>query len=398
MGRIPFYFLNATWQVFVIYAVSLAVHRRTPSTSSSTRHVVWVTASILTLLVPLASCFVPLLRSADSIVIITGLPHQMSFPQQNHILSLRNVSVGLSVLYVIGVAVGLGHLIFNALRTWDAVLRSVRIPGNQINDELRELGCPPHCIWQVRCVQTSQSPATFGLRRSVLLLPPWFFELGRTMRLAVLAHELAHVRRHDFAKNVFYQLLLLPIYAHPCARLFRRHLNNTRELVCDQAAASRIGGELAYVESLYTVAKTLQKEKAAAIPLLCPLYDEGTFVARCSTLLHSRDSAGLNEGISVVRSKLTALFLVAMTISAGSYLTLLVAPTMLANIGICAIVHGKGSSVVSRDPHLHVIEWTAHDGSPYAIVSSRARDLGAFDRWQVEQSFHAFHGAKVVTP
>ena len=51
-------------------------------------------------------------------------------------------------------------------------------------------------------------PVTVGLWRPVLLLPATFIENhSRTEFLAAVAHECAHIKRNDFGKNVFYEIV-----------------------------------------------------------------------------------------------------------------------------------------------------------------------------------------------
>ena len=63
-------------------------------------------------------------------------------------------------------------------------------------------------------------------RRGLLLLPPAFLENIAPDDLdAVLAHELAHIQRHDFAKNLLYGLVSLAFRSdemHTLWRLVRR--------------------------------------------------------------------------------------------------------------------------------------------------------------------------------
>ncbi len=71
---------------------------------------------------------------------------------------------------------------------------------------------------------------------------------------AVLAHELAHIARHDFAKNLLYTLLSLPIAWHPLLWRTRARLAESRELLCDDAAAEAVAGRKQYAQSLLRLA------------------------------------------------------------------------------------------------------------------------------------------------
>ena len=60
-------------------------------------------------------------------------------------------------------------------------------------------------------------PVTIGLRRGLVLVPPRSRKQSRQDDLdAVLAHELAHIARHDFAKNLLYGLSRCPSHGIRC--------------------------------------------------------------------------------------------------------------------------------------------------------------------------------------
>jgi TonB family protein len=71
---------------------------------------------------------------------------------------------------------------------------------------------------------------------------------------AVLAHELAHVARRDYGKNLGYRLWLLPIAWHPCSWWVLARVVESREMVCDQEAAATLTGRHAYARSLLRLA------------------------------------------------------------------------------------------------------------------------------------------------
>jgi beta-lactamase regulating signal transducer with metallopeptidase domain len=98
---------------------------------------------------------------------------------------------------------------------------------------------------------TVAGPMIAGVWPAWLLVPPGFFEqtLVEDVRAAV-AHELAHVRRRDFAANVVCQVLALPVSYHPAAWVLRARLAESREMACDALAAQQTGGAGSYTRSL----------------------------------------------------------------------------------------------------------------------------------------------------
>jgi len=81
-------------------------------------------------------------------------------------------------------------------------------------------------------------PQTMGIGRPLLLLPAGFVERVSEAELAmVLAHEAAHMRRWDFAKNLAYAVGSLPLCFHPAMWVVRGRIAASREMVCDALAA-----------------------------------------------------------------------------------------------------------------------------------------------------------------
>ena len=72
---------------------------------------------------------------------------------------------------------------------------------------------------------------------------------------AVLAHELAHLRRHDPLVHAVCSLLLVPVAFHPAAMWAARYVRQTREMACDADAAQHVGSSAAYAHALLHVAE-----------------------------------------------------------------------------------------------------------------------------------------------
>jgi beta-lactamase regulating signal transducer with metallopeptidase domain len=89
---------------------------------------------------------------------------------------------------------------------------------------------------------------------------------------AVLGHELAHVRRLDFGKNLLYEFLTLPVSYHPGLWFARQRMTESREMVCDEMAAA-VAGSQAYAESLLQLARVLLDGKPLRVPYAIGVFD-----------------------------------------------------------------------------------------------------------------------------
>ncbi len=109
-------------------------------------------------------------------------------------------------------------------------------------------------------------PVTLGLGRKLILLPTGMVQsLPETEMETVLAHEFAHMRRNDFLKNLFYELLSLPVSYHPLLWRTRGWVRENREMLCDQIAAE-VMKRLAYARSLLRLASLIVAGAPAKVP------------------------------------------------------------------------------------------------------------------------------------
>ncbi|HEV3311471.1 MAG TPA: M56 and DUF3738 domain-containing protein [Chloroflexota bacterium] len=102
----------------------------------------------------------------------------------------------------------------------------------------------------------SHGPATLGWLRPVILLPP-ATALGFTPQQleAVLAHELAHIRRHDYVVNVFQMVAETLFFYHPAVWWASKCIRVERELCCDDLAVGSCGDALCYAQALTRLAR-----------------------------------------------------------------------------------------------------------------------------------------------
>jgi HEAT repeat protein/beta-lactamase regulating signal transducer with metallopeptidase domain len=112
------------------------------------------------------------------------------------------------------------------------------------------------------------APVTVGARKPLIILPESFLaEMPSEELLSVLGHEAAHVARRDFALNLVYEILFLPVSFHPLARLIKRQIDRTRELACDELVSERVVAPDVYARSLVRVAGAIAATDARAFTL-----------------------------------------------------------------------------------------------------------------------------------
>jgi len=100
----------------------------------------------------------------------------------------------------------------------------------------------------------------------VILLPP-ATALGLTPRQleAVVAHELAHIRRHDYIVNILQMIMETLFFYHPAVWWTSNRIRVERELCCDDLAITACGDPLCYAQALTRIAATLVPAPSVAL-------------------------------------------------------------------------------------------------------------------------------------
>ena len=94
-------------------------------------------------------------------------------------------------------------------------------------------------------------PTVVGHLRPIILIPAGAL-VGLTPQQleAVLAHELAHVRRYDYAVNLLQTVVETLLFYHPAAWWLSGRVRAEREHACDDAAVEATGDALSYARAL----------------------------------------------------------------------------------------------------------------------------------------------------
>ncbi|MCX5770906.1 MAG: carboxypeptidase regulatory-like domain-containing protein [Candidatus Hydrogenedentes bacterium] len=97
-------------------------------------------------------------------------------------------------------------------------------------------------------------PATVGWLRPVILIPEHMVSgLTQGQLGSILAHELAHIRRHDYAFNLVQTVIETFLFYHPLVWWVSKRARIERELCCDDLAVTASGDSLAYAMALARV-------------------------------------------------------------------------------------------------------------------------------------------------
>ena len=82
-------------------------------------------------------------------------------------------------------------------------------------------------------------PMVIGWLRPVILLPASALSGLTPQQLeAIIAHELAHIRRHDYLINLLQSLIETLLFYHPAVWWVSRQIRREREHCCDDLAVA----------------------------------------------------------------------------------------------------------------------------------------------------------------
>ena len=94
-------------------------------------------------------------------------------------------------------------------------------------------------------------PTVIGFLKPVVLLPAAALAGLTALQVeAILAHELAHIRRHDYLVNLLQTLVETVLFYHPAVWWLSRRIRIERENCCDDLAVSLCGDPVAYAAAL----------------------------------------------------------------------------------------------------------------------------------------------------
>ena len=104
-------------------------------------------------------------------------------------------------------------------------------------------------------------PTLIGWLRPVILLPINVVTgLSVEQLEAVLAHELAHVRRHDYLVNLLQTLVETLLFYHPAVWWLSKQIRQERENCCDDVAAAVCTNRIAYVRCMLAMEELRAEE------------------------------------------------------------------------------------------------------------------------------------------
>jgi beta-lactamase regulating signal transducer with metallopeptidase domain len=164
--------------------------------------------------------------------------------------------------------------------------------------------------------RSAPAPGTVGALTPVIVLPAGSnADTSEEILATMVGHEMAHIARRDYALNLVYEFLIVPISFHPVALAIKRQIGRTRELACDDLVTGRLLEAEDYARSLVGMAGTLVPRTGQALTL--GVIDADILEERIMKL--TQDTKRLGKTASNVISLCCLCFLFLTGVAASSF-------------------------------------------------------------------------------
>ena len=160
------------------------------------------------------------------------------------------------------------------------------------------------------------TPLVLGTFRPVILVPlAAILGLDAKALEAVLVHELAHIRRHDYLANLLQCFAETLFFYHPALWWVSRQIRLERELCCDDAAVRCCGDALLYASALAGL-EALRSPKPQFIHL-APAAKGGPLMLRIRRILTPQTPLPAAPSLTLLSGLALTLVLALVTFGQG---------------------------------------------------------------------------------
>lgn len=109
-------------------------------------------------------------------------------------------------------------------------------------------------------------PVTIGILKPVILIPVGALTgIPYNQVEAIIAHELAHIRRHDYLINIFQSLAEIILFYHPAIWWISSMIRNEREIACDDIAMDLSDEKITYIKALLSISELESRGVSCAV-------------------------------------------------------------------------------------------------------------------------------------
>lgn len=177
--------------------------------------------------------------------------------------------VALFAVWATGALVAIGQLVLSLYRLGLIERRSRPVDAGDLGAHvgvLAEISVPS----RVRVLEgpARMAPMTWGVLRPRVLIPAGWDRWPTPVAAAVLAHELAHVRRHDLARQLPWDVACVLFWFNPLVAVAAGQARLECEQACDDEVVEHGFSPIRYADALVALARELRGTGMARVPAL----------------------------------------------------------------------------------------------------------------------------------
>lgn len=162
----------------------------------------------------------------------------------NLVENRNSLLLNLLIIWVIGCLFMLAKFVFDLNATYRLAKEGVVPVNRQIDDIVSRLAYRYKISRPIQILKSSvvNVPIVVGWLRPVILLPIAIsVGLDKAQLELIIAHELAHIKRMDFAVNILQNLVQIVFFYHPAVHWINQIIREEREYICDSMALNIVG-------------------------------------------------------------------------------------------------------------------------------------------------------------
>lgn len=224
-------------------------------------------------------------------------------------------------------------------------------------------------------------PMVMGWLRPVILLPMGLVTGMPPAHVeAILAHELAHLRRRDYLVNLLQCVVETLLFYHPAVRWVSERIRIEREFCCDDLAATVINDRTELAGALVALAE----QESAAAPAFAFAADGGSVTDRVRRLLGAPVT---REGRGWLR-RLCCAVGVAVLLAGGVWLGLrLTAPRLYVSTARIVVQDNRDGEQTGFPPKYapYFLQSVMRVMASQTVLDHVATDLGLATRWNIQE-------------
>jgi beta-lactamase regulating signal transducer with metallopeptidase domain len=270
MQRLAGSLLHFVWQGAVIAMAAAIALRLLSDRSAESRYTVSIAALLLMLAAPLVTFVFYTQTGKAALVLLKYINGRLTVlaPLDMQSVATTAWTQWIVLLWFIGVLLCSIRLIAGWRLSRSLTRTGVSVVPSEIQQSFNEIMERLALTKPVRLLSSLRidTPVVIGWLRPAVLLPiAALTGLNEDQMRAVFAHELAHIRRHDFLVNLIQRGVESVLFYHPAVWWLSARIRSEREHCCDDLAVQICGDRSVYAQALMELERVRTVEPELAV-------------------------------------------------------------------------------------------------------------------------------------